>query len=116
MFPATKTLWSFAARKLSDNYFTTDELADEAHNKAYARFKAKGAEYITTMPEAYHKAILPLVRKQKGFKSTNLNNITEVRRVMETEGFRGIDRKIVGRHYTVHIEKAGKISVLKITF
>ena len=110
---STKTLWSFTVNKLSDNYFVTHEMAEAAGKLAQNRWKTSARPLVSTMSEKYHSAILPSVRKQRGFKSVTVANITKVERILDTAGWKA---EIVGRHYRVYIEKAGKATTLDIRF
>ncbi len=69
------TTWSLEFVKVTDNYFVTEELADEFNKKNKARRDARYCGVIPPVDTKYHKILLKLIRKQKGHKGTKLSDI-----------------------------------------
>lgn len=61
-------------------WYGTFEEAKAAQEKAFDRFKIDSAigDGKHTFPISSHKIILPLIKKQKGFKSARLSDVDEV--------------------------------------
>lgn len=95
------TTWSLEAWKITDNYFVAEELAEEIASKRRERSKERTI-YGVVLGEEYHKAVLPLIRKQKGRKGTKLSNIVKVQRVSPMNYMTG---KPMRRYYLVTIDK-----------
>lgn len=97
--------WSLEVVKITDNYFVTPELAEEFDEKRHNRLAVKYPNQVALMDDRYTKVILPLVRKQKGYKGTKLSDIMKVERIT-TVNYSG---KPVRRYYKVMINKKNAV-------
>lgn len=93
--------WSLEVVKITDNYFVTPELAEEFAEKRHNRLVVKYPNRVARMDDRYIKAILPLVRKQKGFKGTKLGDIVRVERINMVD-YNGKPQR---RYYKVVVSK-----------
>lgn len=73
--------WSLSVIKMSDNYFVTPELAEEANRVSRDRYKQRMTFNKVAMNNKYHNVVLPIVRKHKGFKTLKECQILDVYRI-----------------------------------
>ena len=102
------TTWSLEFVKVTDNYFVTEELADEFNKKSKARRDARYCGVIPPVDTKYYKVLLKMVRKQKGHKSVKLSDIKSAYRVNSMK-----------HNYTVVLntqDKNGRAVVVNVNF
>lgn len=98
------TIWSLEFVKITDNYFVTEELADKFNEKQKVRWESHYYGGRTEVDSKFHKALLKMVRKQKGYKGIKLSDIERAYRVNPTkrDGTQG------RRYYQVIMNKQDK--------
>lgn len=98
------TIWSLEFVKITDNYFVTEELVYEFNEKHKARCESHYYGGSTKVDSSFHKALLKMVRKQKGYKGIKLSDIERAYRVNPTkwDGTQG------RRYYQVIMNKQDK--------
>lgn len=99
------TLWEVKVAKIADNYYTTEELANEANDKKTKRVLAQAIAPKVELSARVYPAALACVRKQKGYKGTKLSDIVKVTRV---NNYNAISGAYLDHHYSVEISKLNK--------
>lgn len=111
------TQWSMTLAKISDNYYVTPELAEQFSAKARERRHNHTSDVWEEVDSSYYKKVLACVRKQKGYKSTKLDNIVKVTRITRWSNF---DLCYQRRYYKVELnnklDKYGKNTTIDIRF
>mgnify|MGYP007070342982 CR=1 FL=1 len=111
------TQWSMTVAQIADNYYVTPELAEQFSAKAHERRHNYAHDVWEEVDSKYYKAILACVRKQKGYKSTKINNIVKVTRITRWNDF---DLCYNRRYYKVELnsklDKYGKNTVVDVRF
>jgi len=107
--------WTQEFVKISDNHFVTVEEAKVINKKWNER--CYNNYYITKYEEIgskYNKAILGLVRKQKGYKTVKASEISKITRIIPYSSFK---QEFDKRYYRVTLDRAnGKKVELSIHF
>ena len=96
--------WTMTFAKITNNYFVTEEAVKAMNEKWLERCRNGRVHRFEEVSDNYNEAILGCVRKQKGFKSTKLSDITKVTRIFETDD----NYNVIGRYYHVKLTKLNK--------